>query len=124
MSESNGKCMTGGEFLAMLDNPPRPVDLPGGGRVYVKSMTARERSEIETGDGVGTEFRGQVVAVCLCNADGELLIRGDASKQIGSMPAGVVEPVFDAAMKASGYRDEAVEELVKNSDEAPSDSGS
>lgn len=124
MSETNEQCMSGSEFLAMADDPPRPVDLPDGGRVYVKSMTVRQRSTIETGDSVGEEFRGRIIAACLCNASGDLLFDGDASKQIDSMPAGVVEPVFAAAFKASGYTRAEVDKLEKNSEETVSDSGS
>ncbi len=124
MSEANGQCMSGSEFLALGDDPPRRVDLPGGGRVYVKSMTVRQRSTIETGDSVGEEFRGRLIAACLCNANGDLLFAGDASMQIDSMPAGVVEPVFEAAFKASGYTTAEVDKLEKNSEETLSGSGS
>ncbi len=126
---TNGKaCLTASEFIDLgKDVAPVPVDLPGGGRVYVRGLTAEERDAMEwlyaeasTGKGKSPSIRAFIVAACCCDAEGKPIFDNKLyARSLANMPAKLLEPVFDAARKASGMTEDEVGEIEKNSESAP-----
>ena len=102
-----------------------------GGSVYVKGMTAKDRSRFETQFQLSSgksntrklkEIRERRVVACLCDEEGVLLLQDSDVDAVGSQPAAVIERIVEAAQKVCGMSNDDVEDLAKNSDETPTDS--
>ena len=102
-----------------------------GGSVYVKGMTAKDRSRFETQFQLSSgksntrklkEIRERLVIACLCDEEGVLLLQDSDVDAVGSQPAAVVERIVDAAQKVCGMSNNDVEDLAKNSEETLADS--
>ena len=86
------------------------VEVPApemGGSVYVRGMTARDRSRFETQFQLSSgksskkrmqEIRERLVVACLCDADGELLLTEADIEAVGKQPAPVIERIVEAAL--------------------------
>jgi|AntAceMinimDraft_11_1070367.scaffolds.fasta_scaffold16950_6 hypothetical protein len=101
-----------------------------GGIVYVKGMTARERSAFEkqfqTSSGKSNkrklqEIRERLVVACLCDEGGTLILREEDVGVVGSQPITVVERIVSAAQGVCGMSDKDVDALVGNSEETEED---
>lgn len=91
--------------------------------VYVRQFSAADRGKLEI---LGTKFKegkayDQVprvrlltVALALCDESGTRLFKDEECDQIGSMPAGVVDRIFEKAAEINGLSKKAVEEAEKN----------
>jgi hypothetical protein len=102
-----------------------------GGSVYVKGMTAKDRSRFETQFQLSSgksntrklkEIRERLVVACLCDEEGVLLLQDSDVDAVGAQPAAVVERIVDAAQKVCGMSNNDVEGLAKNSEETLADS--
>jgi hypothetical protein len=102
-----------------------------GGSVYVKGMTAKDRSRFETQFQLSSgksntrklkEIRERLVIACLCDEEGVLLLQDSDVDAVGAQPAAVVERIVDAAQKVCGMSNNDVEDLAKNSEETLADS--
>jgi hypothetical protein len=102
-----------------------------GGSVFVKGMTAKDRSRFETQFQLSSgksntrkmkEIRERLVIACLCDEEGVLLLQDSDVDAVGSQPAAVIERIVEAAQKVCGMSNDDVEDLAKNSDETPADS--
>lgn len=102
-----------------------------GGSVYVKGMTAKDRSRFETQFQLSSgksntrklkEIRERLVVACLCDEEGVLLLQDSDVDAVGAQPAAVVERIVDAAQKVCGMSNNDVEDLAKNSEETLADS--
>jgi hypothetical protein len=103
-----------------------------GGEVYVAQLRADERDQLEsdwlearTGESM-VGFRAFITAGCLCDAERTFLFPEPAKvfKQLGRKDATGVNRVFTKACELNGFTKEDQEELLKNSEAAPSESGS
>lgn len=110
------------------------VEVPApelGGSVYVKGMTAKDRSRFETQFQLSSgksnkrkmqEIRERLVVACLCDADGELLLTEADIEAVGKQPAPVIERIVEAAQAVCGMSNRDVEDIAKNSEETLPDS--
>lgn len=110
------------------------VEVPApemGGSVYVRGMTARDRSRFETQFQLSSgksskkrmqEIRERLVVACLCDADGELLLTEADIEAVGKQPAPVIERIVEAAQAVCGMSNRDVEDIAKNSEETLPDS--
>ncbi len=107
-------------------NEVNMIDLPQIGEVYLTSMTGTARDGIEARIQKGESYEGlraKVVACCLCDELGKRqVVAPPQVKQLGDMPATTLNTLFEAAMKASGLAEDAVEDASKNSESGQSDS--
>ena len=122
--------------------PIEDVELDGGRVVHVRGLTVAERDAFETsianrqqaqkkarkaGKQVPPDipFRASMVALCVVNAGGERVFDPRRHIQrIAEMPAEVVSPIVDAAIRLSGMRPEDVDDLEGNSDGTDDDGSS
>lgn len=102
-----------------------------GGSVFVKGMTAKDRSRFETQFQLSSgksntrrmkEIRERLVIACLCDEEGVLLLQDSDVDAVGSQPAAVIERIVEAAQKVCGMSNDDVEDLAKNSEETTADS--
>lgn len=102
-----------------------------GGSVFVKGMTAKDRSRFETQFQLSSgksntrkmkEIRERLVIACLCDEEGVLLLQDSDVDAVGSQPAAVIERIVEAAQKVCGMSNDDVEDLAKNSGETTADS--
>ena len=102
-----------------------------GGSVYVRGMTARERSRFETQFQLSSgksskkrmqEIRERLVVACVCDANGELLLTEADIEAVGKQPAPVIERIVEAAQAVCGMSNRDVEDIAKNSEETLPDS--
>ena len=110
------------------------VEVPApemGGSVYVRGITARDRSRFETQFQLSSgksskkrmqEIRERLVVACLCDADGELLLTEADIEAVGKQPAPVIERIVEAAQAVCGMSNRDVEDIAKNSEETLPDS--
>lgn len=98
------------------------VEVPEfGGTMRVKSMTARERSELEKqflgkneamSDPGG--FRVALLSLTIADEAGELMFTKDDRDLLLSKDAGGIERLFEAACKLNGFSKADVDDLEKN----------
>ena len=102
-----------------------------GGSVYVRGMTARDRSRFETQFQLSSgksskkrmqEIRERLVVACVCDANGELLLTEADIEAVGKQPAPVIERIVEAAQAVCGMSNRDVEDIAKNSEETLPDS--
>ena len=119
------------QFLKKVEVPVSKVEVPEMGlTVYVKGMTAKERTQFEVGMMTNGKkslrkmqlFRELLVIKCCCDENGNLLFTKDDIDQIGELPATIIERIVDEAQAVSGMKDEDVEGMVGNSDDSLSGS--
>lgn len=110
-------------ILGAVDLKTVPVQVPEwGGTVYVRSLSGREREQIEyrqvedrQSKDPKRNFRGLILAFCLSDAAGKPLFTAADAEMLGAKAAKAVERVFEAALKLNGFGAGDVEELEKNS---------
>ena len=107
------------------------VELPEfGGAVYVREMTAgdkdawedsllRRRKAEEEGAGGLHNFRAELLALVLVDADGAPLFTRDDIEALAKKSARALEPAFEVALRINGLTEAALEELEKNLKAAP-----
>ena len=95
------------KFLLLRDTiPTETVDVPGVGAVTVRGLTAAGRDEWEQRiwNAKGrtlSNVRASLVAMCVYQ-DGKPLFTSDDVKDIGDMPATLIDHLYDVAMRLSG----------------------
>jgi hypothetical protein len=107
------------QFLKAKEPAPEPPDTEFG-RVFLRTMTAGEKDELESEHGKDGKLRARVVMACCCDEGGRLLFGPRDLAAIDDLPLSVVEPIFDAAVKVNRMLPKDREALRKNS-ETPSD---
>jgi hypothetical protein len=126
--ESIKKTLTRDAFLAPRALKRETVLTPDG-PVIVQELTGAERDSFERGcvkrngkkaETDLTNLRAKLLVLALRDDNGDRLLRDGDVEAIGRLPASVVQPLFEAAMRLSGISDEDVEELVGNSAGEPS----
>lgn len=110
------------DILKADELPVIPVDVPEwGGRVYVATLRADERDQLEARlaeypEQVG--MRAYVCAFCICNEKGERRFLNEldvAAGKIGRRAAPGVLRVFAAADKANGITQHSLADIEKKS---------
>lgn len=103
--------------------PTEKVDVPElGGHVYIRTMTAgdRDRFEVQISQ-TRDNFRARLVAFTACDEKGARVFDEGDIAMLSKLPANVVQPIAEAALRLNRLTAEAVEDLGKGSDASPSD---
>ena len=128
-------------FSAGAACPFEDVELPDGRTMRIRGLTAGERDELEMTVAQRRQkrqqamkngkqppadipFRGALVARTAIRDDGSLIFKPTDAGRVAAMPAQIISPLADAAIRLSGMRAEDVEELEGNSDETDEDASS
>lgn len=119
------------QILEAQDIQTEAVAVPEwGGDVLVRALTGAERDAMEAAmvEGKGknskvnlSNLRARMVAASAVDEDGSHLFTPGDVGVLGTKSAAALERVFSKARELSGMTDEDVEELTKNSEDAPSD---
>jgi hypothetical protein len=126
---------TAEQFLtsAELDRAKRDVPVPelGAGMVIpIWGMTPRERSAWEDKQSQYSEkqrakhkltVRERILVECCRNDDGVQLFTMDQIEQLGKRRGDVIERLVNVALELSGFSDQDLDKLAKNSDAALED---
>lgn len=99
------------------------------GEVYLRSITAAERGQIEAAAAAFRETKGKdasfartftvkLVAMSLCDESGARLFSDDEVGQLGQKNAKVIARLAEHAQRLSGFSKEDLDELEKNSPKA------
>jgi predicted trehalose synthase len=129
------RMLSADEILAMQDIEIEEVVVPewGGGKVYVCGLTSAGKNAYESSL---FEIKGKTQKMRLENATAKLLVRTLVDRDrrplftetqveaLGRKSAAVLERLQRIAQRLSGMTQAEVEELIKNSDAAPSDGSS
>ncbi len=121
------------EFLNSPVMDRQKVDVPvpelGEGKVIpIWGMTPRERTEWEDKQSrlpkdkraaQKSEIRERILLECCRNDDGVRLFTSDQITRLGQLRGDVVERLVNVALELSGFTGKDLEDLVKNSAEAP-----
>lgn len=117
-------------ILQARDQVVERVEVPEwGGAVYVRSITAAERGEIEAAAARFKETRGRdtdfarqftvkFAAMALCDENGKRLFENGDVSELAKKNSLVIARIAQAAQRLSGFTKEDLEELEKNSPEA------
>ena len=126
--------ITRDQFLQVDDKPLDRVTLPGvygdDAHVFVRTMSAQERSDLEklyadrrpTDDPGG--FRWALLLATVVDESGKAFFQPSDRKAVMDKSGPVIETLVEAAMKASGFRQKDVELLEKNSEAGQSNASS
>ena len=124
MSESNG-FVTREQMLAKAKRRYQEFEIPDFGKIRIRSLTERERSNFEA-DTLGSkgEFRKskmvqarrKLIALTVVDASGDLLLNesGDV-KALEEQDGAITDAIFEQAMVHCGIKENDIEVLVKNS---------
>lgn len=126
--------LTAAQILAADDIKIEEVEIPEwGGKVYVRTLTGRERDAFEAStvseEGVAVQLRNlraRFAAIVCCNEEGERLFPTDqAESALGSKSSVPLDRIWDAGRALNRMDEDSIEELAKNSESGQSeDSGS
>jgi hypothetical protein len=113
--------LTRDQFLAAADKvkrPTRSVAIPAlGGDVIIQGLTVGERTAFEQscldkkGKFSPRQMRERLIGECLVQEDGSKILADGDLGILTRLPAGVIEPLFDAARELAGMTDADVKEL-------------
>jgi hypothetical protein len=101
-----------------------------GGSVYVRVLTGAERDWLDSHvfDDEGeilppkqrlANYRGRLVALSTCNADGTSLFTLADVETLSRMAAKVLDRIVDVAQRINGMTQEEIDTLTKNSATVP-----
>lgn len=115
--------LTGDEFLIKYGKAPEvfSVDLPDGEKVFVRMLTAHEKTEYESQFADkkkkgALSSRERLIALCACDEVGKLLFGPEHITRIGQLPVKIAEPIFDKAFEVNGFKAQLAEITKKNSE--------
>lgn len=120
------------DILQARDVKIEQVEVPEwGGTVFVRSLSAAERGLIEEAaakfkeskgkDSFARTFTVKFASLTICDEDGNRLFDDKDIAALQQKNAAAVARVAEAAQKLSGFTKEDMEELEKNSKDAPAD---
>ncbi len=126
--------LTKTQILAVDDIQYQDVDVPEwGGTVRVKALTGTERDSLEQsmieGRGKAREmnlanFRAKLAAHSIVDEKGKRIFNDLDVFDLGRKSGAALARVFNVASRLSGFTDDDIEELTKNSESGQSgDSG-
>lgn len=103
-------------FSICPDRAIEPVETPAG-TTYVRTITVREKDEFDKAvQEAGGVSRAHILIHFCCKEDGSPEFDEFDANRIGDLPAGVVEPIINAALKLNKLSGEDVEAVRKNSE--------
>lgn len=125
------KLLTREQIDSLNDVQFEEVEVPEwGGRVRLRSITAKQRDAFEqsmiVGEGVKRRAnllnaRAKLVALCLVDENGTRLYPDDKAYLLGERNAAGMDRVFSVCQRLSGLSQGDVDALAKNSEPDPSE---
>jgi hypothetical protein len=126
--------LTKAQILAVDDIQFEDVDVPEwDGKVRVKALTGSERDALEQSmiEGRGkhremnlANFRAKLASHSIVDENGKRVFNDLDVYDLGRKSGAALARVFNVASRLSGFTDDDIDELVKNSESDPSgDSG-
>ena len=109
--------LTRDEFFARVPEvKTEDVEVPGMGMVRVRMLTAGERDRLEVASqGKGKEgVRARVVVASAVAEDGSPLFTYADVDRLSGLPAYVIEPIVNAAVRLNAMAPGDIENLEKN----------
>jgi len=115
------KVLTAEAILSADDKRIVSVEVPEwGGIVYLRTITGRERDEFESaaldaskrGDLRG--LRAFLLALCICNEDGERIFKDDDAPKLAQKNAAVLDRLFTRAQELNALTERDINEIQKN----------
>lgn len=118
------------DILNVKDSVLERVDVPEWkGEVYLRSITASERGQIEAAAAAFRESKGKdasfartftvkIVSMSLCDENGARLFDDTEVAKLGQKNAKVIARLAEHAQRLSGFSKDDLDELEKNSLEA------
>lgn len=112
------------QLLQKVQRRFRTVDLPDGDAVRIRSLTERERAELEllmfSKDGkVATKqlpaAKLKMICACVVGEDDQPYLTAADVSLLEEMDSGIIARIHSACLEHVGFEDAEVEELVKNS---------
>ena len=129
MSQTNPRQAIREIILQADDLPQQSVECPEWGQTLnVRTLTGAERDDFENAvqsagkTKGGMDLRGlkiKLVLLTLCDEDGELLFDATDEIVLNSKSSKAIDRIFQVAQKLNGLTAEDAEELLGNSDSAP-----
>lgn len=114
--------LTRDEILGRDDSKRERVDVPEwGGHVFVRTMTGSQRDrcdEMLKNNRIG--FRAFFASVTVCDDTGELVFKDADMAVLNGKSAPALERILEVGMRLNGMSEEAVADMEKNSEGAPS----
>lgn len=111
------------QILLVEDRPTVPINLPEWGvSLFVQTLTAKDRDDYDFwayGDS-RENVSAKLVCRALVDEHGNRVFCDDDAVAVGNKSAKVVSRIFDVAVRHNGMRKSDLDELVKNSEAAPS----
>lgn len=104
-------------ILAAEDRETESVSVPEwGGDVMVRTITAgeRDRWELSTQRKKVEDIRGSLVALTVCDEEGNLLFSPEDVKELSKKSSAPMQRIFNAAVRINRISNEDVSELEKN----------
>lgn len=121
------------DILKAKDLVLERVEMPEwGGAVYVRSISAKERGQVEAAAARFKESRGRddsfvktftvrLAAMAICDENGERLFSDGEISQLAQKNAAAIGRISEIAQRLSGLDKADIEALEKNSEEAQLD---
>ena len=109
------------------DLPTKDMDIPEwGGMLTIRTLTGTERDEWESAfvnqDKINIRgLKARLVQLTVMNGDGQLMFTKAELLKINSKSASVIDRIFEVSQRLSGLTKKDVDELVGNSETAPTD---
>ena len=109
------------------DLPTKDMDIPEwGGTLTVRTLTGAERDLFESAfvnqDKIDIRgIKARLIQLTVMNGDGQPMFTKAYLQKINSKSASVIDRIFQVSQRLSGLTKEDVEELVGNSETAPTD---
>lgn len=121
--------LTREQLLQKRSRPVKEIHVEGlGGSVLIQGLTTSERSHFEASlqNKKGKVDRSKVLMVrerlivrCVVDANGKQLLTDDDMPLLSEQPAAIMEQIFNACQELSGFSDQDIESLEKNSGRTP-----
>lgn len=100
-------------ILAIQDLKPQKLDIPEwNDHVFIRSMTGRERGELEAASKSGNalaDFRAMLAIRCVCDENGARLFSDADLEAIGKKSSAALDRILNAASKLNALGAEGIE---------------
>ena len=131
MTESNGNgFLSRDALLKRTERVIAEVEIPGAGKVRIRSLTEGERARYEASlqDRQGRldskksqQLRARLIALCLVDAKGHCEFHEADIPKLMKIDCRTSVAIHQACAKHNGFDDEDLELMVKNSEETDGD---
>lgn len=119
--------LTRDEFLKRRPLPQETITIDGFGQVAVRGLTGAERDRWEinlapdrrTGKPKLENLRAKMVQLCVVDDKGSRLFEPSDIPEISQLSVAILQKIFEAAQRLSGFDEGEVEAAIKNSETTP-----